>query len=308
MKYRTAIITSLAVVFLAASGVTINATELKNLIPSSNEIAGFKISKKPEYYNQENLWDYMNGGAPGYLAYGFKEMVTFGVMNLKNRLEYVIDVYDMGSSLNAFGIYSTERLPDGRDTECGVDSFQSDKILFFWQDSYYVKIMAYGLTSEKAKSLTFLAQVIAQKIPKKGTRPHLFSLFPEKGKFKKSERYIRRDVLGQEYFTNGYSAEYEINASKYQIFLICADGLEETRQDFQKYRNYLKTVGSITDERMQLGEQAFAGTHNYYGMVLFARRGAYIIGILGLDDRQAAQEIIAGIISGLAKIKVNNND
>jgi hypothetical protein len=303
MKYRASIITAVVFVYVAASAVTINATELKNLIPSSNEIAGFKISKKPEYYNQENLWDYMNGGAPGYLAYGFKEMVTFGVMNLKNSLEYVIDVYDMGSSLNAFGIYSTERLPSGRDAECGVDSFQSDKILFFWQDSYYVKIMVYGLTSEKAKSLNFLAQVIAQKIPKKGTRPHLLSIFPEKGKFKKSERYIRRDVLGQEYFTNGYSAEYEKNASKYQIFLICADSLEETRQDFQKYRNYLKTVGSITDERMQLGEQAFVGTHNYYGMVLFARRGASIIGILGLDDRQAAQKIIKLMISRLAEIK-----
>jgi len=305
MKYSASFIISLVFFFVAARCVTTDARELKELIPLSNELTGFTISKKPEYYNQENLWDYMNGGAPGYLAYGFKEMVTFAVMSLKNNLELVVDVYDMGNTLNAFGIYSTERLPGGQDVECGIGSFQSDKILFFWQDSYYVKLMAYGVTSETAKSLTFLAQVISQKMPKKGTRTHLFSLFPEKGKFKKSERYTRRDVLGQEYFTNGYSAEYEKNGSKYQIFLICGDSLEEARQSFKKYRNYVKTAGTITDERVQIGEQAFAGTHNYYGMVLFGRSGAYIIGTLGLDDRQAAQEIITRMIARLADIKNN---
>jgi len=301
MNYRILIITSF--IFVAASVATIYAAELKNVIPSSNELTGFTIGKKPEYYNRENLWNYMNGGAPGYLAYGFEEMVTFSVVNLKNRLECVVDVYDMGNSLNAFGIYSTERLPDGRDTECGVDGFQSGKILFFWQDSYYVKLMASGVMSDTAKSLTILAQAIAQKIPKKGALPHLFSLFPQKGKFKKSERYIRSDVLGQEYFTNGYSAEYEKNASKYHLFLICGDRAEETRKSFQEYSNFIKTVGKITNERLQLGEQAFAGTHNYYGMVLFARRGAYIIGILGLDDLQAAQETIKGMFARIAEIK-----
>lgn len=300
MRYHISILVSFTLVLIGTRVITINAEELKSLIPLSSELTGFKITEKPEYYNRENLWDYMNGGAPGYLAYGFKEMVTFGIMNMKNRLEFVIDIYDMGDGLNAFGIYSVEKLPDGRDAECGIDGFQSDKVLFFWQDSYYVKLMAYDATPKTAQSLSLLAQVITQKIPKKGSRPHLFSIFPEKGKFKKSERYIRRDVLGQDYFTNGYSVEYEKDGSKYQVFLICGDNAKETKQNFQKYLTFIKTAGGkLTDEHFKVGEQAFVGTHNFYGMVFFARKGAYIVSVLGLDNWQVAQKIITVMFSRL---------
>ena len=134
-----------ASLLLLVTGRTLHATELKNLIPSSPELTGFTITHDVEYYTRENLWDYMNGGAPGYLAYGFEEMVTLQVKNLKNHSEIVVDMYDMGNHLNAFGIYSVERVPGGRDLAFGVDSFHYDTTLCFWQDKYYVKLMSYDM-------------------------------------------------------------------------------------------------------------------------------------------------------------------
>jgi len=286
-------------ILLLITSETIHATELKTLIPSSREFTDFKITHNVEYYTEENLWDYMNGGAPGYLAYGFEEMVTMQVKNLKNHIEVGIDIYDMGNHLNAFGIYSVERVPDGRDLDFGVDSYQYDTTLCFWQDKYYVKLMSYDMKPETAQSLSSLATLITQKMPKKGEPPYLFSIFPVEGRLKKSERYIKCDVLGQAYFTDGYSVEYDNDSNQYKIFLIRNEDPLETKQNFHKYLDFIKTIGQITDENIKIGEQAFAGTHNFYGRVLFARKGLYIIGVVNFDKKNSAQNIINLMFSRL---------
>lgn len=302
MKYRISISASLTLVLLSTIIGNINAEELKSLIPLRSELTGFEITEGPKYYDQDNLWDYINGGAQAYLAYSFEEMVTFTVMNSKDRLEIVADIYDMGDSLNAFGIYSVERSPDGHAVQFGSDGFRSDIMLYFWQGRYYVKLIAYEVTPETAKALSRLAQIITQKIPGKGGRPRLFSIFPEKGQLRGSERYIARDVLGQHYFANGYRMEYDQDDDVYQIIVIRAEKPEAAKQHFQRYLSFVGTVGQVTHERLEIGEQAFAGTDHYYGTILFARKGAYIIGILGLDSQQGAQEILTVVFSRLANM------
>ena len=72
-------------IVLLATIEAIPATELRTLVLSSREFTDFKITHDVEYYTEENLWDYINGAAPGYLAYGFEEMATMQVKNLKNH-------------------------------------------------------------------------------------------------------------------------------------------------------------------------------------------------------------------------------
>ena len=288
-----------ASLLLLVTSRILHATELKSFIPSPPELSGFTISHDAEYYTKENLWDYMNGGAPGYLAYGFEKMVTLQVKNLKNNTEIVVDLYDMGNHLNAFGIYAVERIPGGRDLAIGVASFQYDTTLCFWQDKYYVKLMSYDMQPETAQSLSRLATLITQKMPKKGEPPHLFSIFPKEGRVEKSERYIKCDVLGQAYFTDGYSVDYDTTTNHHKIFLINSTDPREARQNFHTYRAFIKTIGQITDKDIKSGEQAFAGTHNFYGRVLFARTGSYIIGVVRFNKQKSAQDTINLMFSRL---------
>ena len=288
-----------AALMLLVPGRALHATELKSFLPSSPDLTGFTITRDAEQYTKENLWDYMNGGAPGYLAYGFEEMVTLQVKNLKNHSEIVVDMYDMGNQLNAFGIYSVERIPEGRDLAFGVDSFQYDTTLCFWQDKYYVKLMSYDMKPETAQSLSGLAALITRKLPKGGEPPHLFSMFPAEGRVKKSERYIKCDVLGQAYFTDGYSVDYDNGNNQHKIFLIHGKDPREAGKNFHTYRDFIKTIGQITDEDITIGEQAFAGTHNFYGRVLFARMGSYLIGVVSFDKQKSAQDTINLMFSRL---------
>jgi hypothetical protein len=273
-----------ASLLLHVTSRTLTATELKRLIPSPSELTGFTISHDAERYTKENLWDYMNGGAPGYLAYGFEEMVTLQVKNLKNNSGIVVDLYDMGNHLNAFGIYAVERIPGGRDLA-----------------KYYVKLMSYEMQPETAQSLSHLATLISRKLPKKGEPPHLFSSFPPEGRVKKSERYIKCDVLGQAYFTDGYSVEYDSTTDHHKIFLIHGKGPQEARKNFRMYRDFIRTTGQITGEDIKIGEEAFAGIHTFYGRVLFARTGSHIIGVVRFNKQNSAADTINLMFSRLKK-------
>jgi hypothetical protein len=159
--------------------------------------------------------------------------------------------------------------------------------------------MSHDMQPETAQSLSRLAALIARKMPKKGEPPHLFSIFPAEGRVKQSERYIKSDVLGQAYFTDGYSVEYESTTDHLKIFLINSKGLQEARQNFHTYRDFIKTIGQITGEDIKLGEQAFAGTHTFYGRVLFARTGSYIIGVVRFNQQSSAEDTINIMISRL---------
>ena len=116
---------------------------------------------------------------------------------------------------------------------------------------------------------------------------------------KKSERYIKCDVLGQAYFTDGYSVDYDTTTSQHKIFLIHSKDSREAQQNFHTYRVFIKTIGQITDEDIKIGEQAFAGTHNFYGRVLFARKGLYIIGVVSFDKQSSAEDTINLMFSRL---------
>jgi len=299
MKKRNLILSILTLSLVNLSVVNLHPGELKSLIPTTGELTPFIMSEDPQYYYPDNLYDYINGAAPIFNSYGMEEMVTFIVMNKNDSSEIVVDIYGMQDSLNAFGIYSIERSPEYKTVSFGSDGFHSDVSLFFWQDTYYVKLMAYEDLPGTAESLTQLAGIISGKIPKRGSRPYIFSIFPEKEQIKASERYINQDVLGQEYFTNGYSIEYDHKEYSYHVFLIQGVTNKQTKQNFLKYQTHISINDQIINDNLSFGDQAFIGKDNYYGKMLFARKGTFIIGILGMEEQKIAEQIISGMLTRL---------
>ncbi len=268
------------------------AKELAELVPSAKEMDPVIVSSEPEYYNRDNLWDYIDGGAPAYIAFGFEQVVTLVVMN-PDSLEMVVDIYDMADSLNAFGIYSQEKSSKGKPVTFGSNGMQYNNAIYFWQDRYYVKLITYETSLKANEFLIQMAGIMSRKIPAGGSEPALFSAFPDKNKIPDSEKFTRRDVLGQQYLQNGYSAEYDLDGEKYYIFLIqCASG-DSAIEKFEKLRldkNGTNTLFDFTDP-------TFTGSDSYYGSILFAQKGIYIIGVLGKIKKAQEEKVLSEVIS-----------
>ena len=283
----------LCIVSLVIGCPALNAEILKDLIPGAEELTGFAMAEAPMYYTTDNLWDYIDGAAPGYLAFGFREVVTFIVMNNADSTEFVVDIYDMADSLNAFGIYSVEKAPKALPVDLGSQAFQAGNMLCFWQDCYYIKLIAYAESTQTAASLTRIGKSISRKLPEQGSLPALFLVFPKEQRQAGSARYMARDVLGQEYLTHGYRLTYNsANDQEYHIFLIPANDETAAHINFTHYYNYFRKNGRVTDEHLTLGDEAFAGTDRFYGSMNFVRQGKYLIGVFGLAQPSAARKII----------------
>ena len=102
----------------------------------------------PSFYRADTLYEYMDGGADVYLLYNFQVLQH---QNFKSgQAELSVDIFDMGSAEDAFGIYAAERSPSYHFLDVGTEAYRSEGILNFLQDRYYVKLAGAGPRVERS--------------------------------------------------------------------------------------------------------------------------------------------------------------
>jgi hypothetical protein len=275
------------------------------MVPSSEELFLFKITGKPKTYRPENLWDYINGGADVYLIYGFREVLTFAAVHEKKPSKIVVDIYDMGEPLQAYGIFSIERVPDGESAGEGSGSNMTDDVLSFWQDRYYVKIMAQEVIPGIQKDLLAMGDIISGKLPDRAFDIPYLDVFPKENRVKGTDRYMKKDVLGQDYLEEGFSMEYKRAGQETTILLIEGKTPEQSAGNLNRYRAYLDEEEKVSLDIQGVGEQAFLGKDFFYGPVIFARKNHHIIGVMGFDNQETAMNVINAMFGRLEKVSNN---
>lgn len=131
-----------------------------DVIPARGE--NLTWESEPAVYLGDQLFDYIDGGAPQYLEYGFVEVAS-GEVLLSGRT-YIFDVYDMGSALGAFGIFSVRkphRAPlVGAYPLSSFTDYQGMVVL----DRYLLDISAYDSVAETPADMAQLADRAAAQL------------------------------------------------------------------------------------------------------------------------------------------------
>ncbi len=272
---------------------------MDRLVIRDGEIKEFSLVRGPDFYRPESLWNYINGGALPYLDYGVGDVVTYAGIWLPDSLEIIVDVYDMADSLGAFGIFSNERFPEYDMYARGVDGYITENSLCFWKDRYYVKVFSFDDTPSDLTGIERIAGAVDDRIPGGGGIPLVFSLFPEDSRLARTESYLAKNVLGQEYLKNACVVNYLRGDEEYQLYLITALDNDEAGNNFHAYRDFLKEYGELSKKQLSIGDEAFVGKESWYGVMVFVRKGKYIIASVGLSDLDSAQSHINKLMSGL---------
>ena len=71
-------------------------------------IAGWKKADPPNLYTPGNLSTYIDGGAELYISYNFKNALSMKYMDSADN-EIDVDIFDMGSAPDAFGVFAHSR-------------------------------------------------------------------------------------------------------------------------------------------------------------------------------------------------------
>jgi hypothetical protein len=110
------------------------------------EFPGWNQSEEVQTFVPKTLFEYINGAADLYLAYDFEELKSAEYHNDK-KASVTVDVYRHKTPIDAFGIYSQERLPDANYLDVGVQGYYEKNVLNVLSGDFYVKINSFSTVS-----------------------------------------------------------------------------------------------------------------------------------------------------------------
>ncbi len=173
-------------------GEAMGNSELKISLPS--EIEGWKWDGKEETYDPQTIFDYINGAGELYRSYNFQRVRVR--QYAKGSLPPITtEIYDMGSSEKAYGIFSFERQDE--EAKIGQGSEFGGGLLRFWKGQYLVSVYSEGDSPEIQTTILKIGREIARSIKSEGPLPPMLNLLPgpEFGLQERSIRILPNHVL-----------------------------------------------------------------------------------------------------------------
>ena len=245
-------------------------------------------------YNSDTLFDHINGEAELYFPYGFDMLITATYLNKKDpEVWVVVDVYRMGSLLDAFGIYSSYRKADAAGIVIGAEGFVSSSQLMFYQDRYFVRIQVTGATSLEQDIFAACGRAVSGNLPPNAGRPgELEALAGIPGIVTKSERYLARSLLGYAFFTRGMIADVILGGERVQVFVVFENSTDAARKALDDYRSYLKVEGQEVNVTKTTDRISMTAIDPLYKSVFVEQSGPYLIGAIRMKKAADAKPIV----------------
>ncbi len=241
------------------------------------EMNGWKLAGDSQVFSPQTLFEYIDGGADLYLAYEFQEL-TVAEYKGEKKTGVTIEVYRHKDPIQAFGIYSQERLANAQFMDLGTQGYHEPNVINFISGPYYVKISGVNTGENDKNVLLPFAQKLEEILGGKTSLPPILASFPLEGKKKNTEKFISKDFLGYSFIHSGYTNDYEVAGNQFKIFVIEGKDLEDCRGMMEQY---LRCSGR---EAKQVSEGTLRIKDPYHGEVSIFWKGKFIWGILGLND------------------------
>jgi hypothetical protein len=240
-------------------------------------VPGWEQSGSKRQYTPDNLFDYRDGAAEGYLIFSFARMQ--GIDCKSGAITLSIDVSDMTDADSAYGMFAANRDPSQPIARIGMGAQLLPQSLLFAKGKYFVEIIETdGSTdSNQAAALQAFAARIEPLLEGRNTPPETLQLFPPENQL--SARLVPESVLGLKILKRGYVAKY----NQGQAFIVSEQSPESAAEVMKKLRERFDgaTPASIADDAFQLKAPYLDG-------ICIFRKGRIIGGYANLPDAQTA--------------------
>ncbi len=246
------------------------------------EVEGWRQENAATSYDANSLWEFINGAADTFLQYGFQGVEVAEIS--RDGTTVAASIYDMGSALNAFGIYRTE-LPDGAEPlAIGAQAIVSPPYqALMAKDRFYVKVDVYDGALDDASGRAVL-ESISGSLPGSDGMPNEFAALPELDRVAGSEQFTREAFLGLRELKRCVSAEYAGGQTVFTVLPSDGSDVDATWQELSSKWEALEDDG---------GGPVLAKKVPYTGLVGVTRTGDAIVGVVGAEDEASLLESLS---------------
>lgn len=284
------------VITFSVSSAQIAADPAKSL-PAN--IEGWKMGTD-RFFNSENLYDYIDGGAELFLSFGFSKVFNRKYTNDKEN-EIIVDIFYMNKPEDAYGAFL---FTSGKvDSVYGNQSQISPGAVIFWKDNIYVSITSNRETEEGNKIIKQLALILDKAIPDKGARPQIVKYLPKNNLDEESVRYFRHyiwlnthylisndNILDIDQKTEGVTAKYGADSNKVVLILLEYPDESLAKTAFGKFTaNYNKEF-AVTSV-IKIGETWGAAV----------RKNKFFIGVFNGVTETQTKELLTSAINKITE-------
>jgi hypothetical protein len=206
-------------------------------LPAAGDVPHWTPEGNVRIFDEETLFDLVNGQAESFFAYGFQRVATQRYTGPGEATLHV-EIWQLATPADAYGLFSAnvagtpvEGIGAGGDADAG-------RRLTFWQDRTFVNVRALQETDQT--DLEAVARFIAAALPAGGSPPHLVDHLPPDGLVDRSPRFFHQEisiqdvvwlggenVLGLGPETDGVLARYEREGAAAWLMLIDYPSAEE---------------------------------------------------------------------------------
>ncbi len=183
-----------------------------------------------------------------YLSYNMKTCLSRRFSSL-NGPAITLDIYDMGSSEDAFGVFTYEQ--DGEPLDVGQGALYRPGWLNLWKDRFFVSVYAEEETGDAQSAVKELGKTVAERITRLGRKPDILLQLPEDGLKPNSIRYFHdNEMLDYHYYlsdenilnlgqeTNAALAEYRVGKEDATILLVTYPDPQKGKKAFAALRTH----------------------------------------------------------------------
>jgi hypothetical protein len=264
--------------------------DMEELLPPVSCGAGWKIDGKMLFYDRETLSDRINGEAELYFPYGFDRMAAARYASGKIPGAGIdVEIYRMGSLLDAFGMYANYRQKEGRTLEVGAESNLSGSQVFLYQGRHFVHIQVTGSDTAAPAVLADCTAAVASRLPGGKIKPPELSAFNRPEVVKGTERYLPQSLLGYDFLNRGIMADAVIEGNTLQIFRLLDATPEAASAVFERFRSQL------AQRKIESGGSnvvILEGVDPLYGTVIILRKGDCIAGAMKFNGKNGVRTLL----------------
>jgi hypothetical protein len=275
---------------------------VEKLVPIPGFAPEWALEDQVKTYTKDDLFNYINGEAELYFPYGFKHLTSafYSKKGADAELGLVADIYEMGSLLDAFGIYAQYRKPENQFLPLGVEGFVNPSQLMFYQDRYFVHLSASGTSDIDRSVFEACARAVSKNLPSSTAAPQELNLMKTASLIPRTERYFPEGLLGYRFFRHGLIALAQLDNKKVRFFVLKEESPEAAKKAVDNYVQYINDSGKkIQTLDSPSGEKVLFAIDPLHKGLVITQKDRYVVGAADLDAPSQGAGLIRELLNRL---------